>query len=298
VHERWRRPVQSAWLRAPHRRGEILTSLKYLFIISSLESFKRYILLHCSLQSTRRGKSFAAVHNRPGEGIAWQREFCFVNHPLAAALNIARGHVRPEAYVMVATMPTIPIRTAEWNSPSVERGDERTLDDFLKAVERRALRMAELATRNRDEALDLVQDAMFGFVRHYAGKPAVDWAPLFFRVLDSRLHDWHRRRQVRGRWLGAWLHESPDDGIDALTQAPDTHDPGPLLRLAGSEAAHALDSALAKLPLRQRQTFLLRVWEGFDVAATAAAMRCSEGSVKTHLSRALTALRRELEDYA
>jgi len=180
----------------------------------------------------------------------------------------------------------------------VENLAERTLDGFLRSVERRALRMAELATRNRDEALDLVQDAMFGFVRNYAAKPAVDWPPLFYRVLDSRLHDWRRRRQVRGRWLGAWRHDPQDDGIDAIAQAPDTNDPGPLLRLADGEAASALDAALAKLPLRQRQAFLLRIWEGFDVATTAAAMRCSDGSVKTHLSRALTALRRELEDYA
>ena len=175
----------------------------------------------------------------------------------------------------------------------------RTLDEFLKSIERRALRMAELATANRDEALDLVQDAMFGFVRHYAGKSPADWAPLFYRVLDSRISDWHRRRQVRGRWLAAWMHPSGDDDEpDAIAQAPDANDPGPLLRLVGSDAARALDAALAKLPLRQRQAFLLRVWEGFDVATTASTMRCSEGSVKTHLSRALAVLRRELEDYA
>ncbi|HZW51402.1 MAG TPA: RNA polymerase sigma factor, partial [Rudaea sp.] len=175
---------------------------------------------------------------------------------------------------------------------------ERTLDQFLKSVERRALRMAELATGNRDEALDLVQDAMFGFARHYAAKPAADWAPLFYRVLDSRLNDWHRRRSVRSRWLAVWTRHDDDDEHDEIAQAPDTNDPGPLLRLAGSEAAHALDAALGNLPLRQRQAFLLRVWEGFDVAATASTMRCSEGSVKTHLSRALAALRRALEDHA
>ena len=199
---------------------------------------------------------------------------------------------------MVTTMPTIPPGPALWNCTSVETHAERTLDEFLKSVERRALRMAELATTNRDEALDLVQDAMFGFVRHYAGKPQADWAPLFYRVLDSRLNDWHRRRQVRGRWLTAWLHRDADDEADAISQAVDANEPGPLLRLAGSEAARALDAALVGLPLRQRQAFLLRVWEGFDVAATAKVMSCSEGSVKTHLSRALTALRRELEDYA
>lgn len=169
------------------------------------------------------------------------------------------------------------------------------LDAFLKSVERRALRMAEFATASRDEALDLVQDAMFGFVRHYAGKPASEWMPLFYRVLDNRLNDWHRRRTVRGRWIDRFRRDVDDD--DPLDDAPDVSDPGPLLRLAGGQAAQALDAALSALPLRQRQAFLLRVWEGLDVAATAAAMRCSEGSVKTHLSRALASLRRALEDH-
>jgi RNA polymerase sigma-70 factor, ECF subfamily len=175
--------------------------------------------------------------------------------------------------------------------------DERTLDQFLKTVERRALRMAELATTNRDEAMDIVQDAMFGFVRHYATKPAGEWSPLFYRVLDSRLNDWHRRRNVRSRWMAVFTRTPEDDETDEIAQAPDLNDPGPLLRLAGTEAARDLDAALARLPLRQRQAFLLRVWEGFDVAGTAKAMGCSEGSVKTHLSRAMTALRRMLEDH-
>ncbi|MBS0486318.1 MAG: RNA polymerase sigma factor [Proteobacteria bacterium] len=190
---------------------------------------------------------------------------------------------------------------ANWNPARVdaENTGERTLDAFLKGVERRALRMAELATSSRDDALDLVQDAMFGFVRHYADKPQADWAPLFYRVLDSRLNDWHRRRNVRSRWLAVWTRsDSDDDERDEIAQAPDTSDPGPLLRLAGSEAGQALNAALGRLPLRQRQAFLLRVWEGFDVATTASTMRCSQGSVKTHLSRALAALRRELEDHA
>jgi len=172
------------------------------------------------------------------------------------------------------------------------------LDAFLRGVERRALRMAELSVANRDEALDLVQDAMFGFTRHYADKPASDWAPLFFRVLDSRITDWHRRSTVRGRWLTSWLKRGDDDdGEDAVSLAPDPHELGPVARLAGAEAAKALDTALRALPLRQRQTFLLRMWEGLDVADTAKAMGCSEGSVKTHLFRAMAALRRGLEEY-
>jgi RNA polymerase sigma-70 factor, ECF subfamily len=176
--------------------------------------------------------------------------------------------------------------------------NQRALDSFLRGVERRALRMAEMGCGNRDDALDMVQDAMCGFVGHYSDKPESDWAPLFYRVLDSRLNDYRRRRTVRSRWLAVFdRHDAEDDEFDPIAQAPDTQDPGPLLRLAGSEAGKALDVALKALPLRQRQAFLLRMWEGFDVATTAQVMQCSEGSVKTHLSRALAALRRLLEDH-
>jgi len=187
-----------------------------------------------------------------------------------------------------------------WMAPEerVRNAQGVELDAFLRGVERRALRMAELSVASRDEALDLVQDAMFGFTRHYADKPASDWAPLFFRVLDSRITDWHRRQTVRGRWLTSWLKRGDeDDGEDAVTLAPDPHELGPVARLAGAEAARALDTALRALPLRQRQAFLLRMWEGLDVADTARAMGCSEGSVKTHLFRAMAALRRGLEEY-
>lgn len=187
-----------------------------------------------------------------------------------------------------------PGRNAECVNVATTNDD--ALERFLKSLERRALRMAELATGQREEALDLVQDAMFGFVRHYAGKPQAEWTPLFYRVLDSRLNDWHRRHRVRTRWTGSFEHE-PGDEADPLARVADPVDPGPLLRLADSQVAGALEAALRALPLRQRQAFLLRVWEGLDGAATAAAMRCSEGSVKTHLSRATAVLRRALEAY-
>ena len=172
----------------------------------------------------------------------------------------------------------------------------RALETFLRAVERRALRMAELATGQREEALDLVQDAMFGFVRHYGDRDGGEWPPLFWRVLDSRLNDWHRRQRVRGRWWFRPAERDEDDG-DPIAAAPDAREPGPLARLADAEASRALDVALRGLPLRQRQAFLLRVWEGLDVADTATAMRCSEGSVKTHLWRALAHLRDALEEH-
>ena len=177
--------------------------------------------------------------------------------------------------------------------------NQRALDQFLRDVERRALRMAELGCGSRDDALDMVQDAMCGFVRHYAEKPSAEWAPLFYRVLDSRLNDYRRRRTVRSRWLAVFdrAPDGEDADLDPVAQAPDLQEPGPLMRLAGGEAGQALESALKALPLRQRQAFLLRLWEGFDVATTAQVMHCSQGSVKTHLSRALAALRRALEDH-
>lgn len=170
------------------------------------------------------------------------------------------------------------------------------LDRFLREVERRALRIAELSTGSREDALELVQEAMFGFVRRYAEKPEGDWTPLFYSVLDSRVLDFHRRRQVRSRWFGWLKTDADDEGADPLAQVADPVEPGPLQRAADGDTRTAVDAALRALPLRQRQAFLFRIWEGLDVAQTAAAMRISEGSVKTHLSRALAALRVRLED--
>lgn len=173
------------------------------------------------------------------------------------------------------------------------------LEQFLRGVERRALRIAELSVGNRDDALDVVQECMLTFVRNYRDKPASDWAPLFHRVLDSRVLDFHRRNQVRSRWLG-WVDRlvgRDADEADVLAEIADPHAPQPWQHVADGETAQALDHALRALPNRQRQAFLLRVWEGFDVADTARAMACSEGSVKTHLSRAMTNLRARLEQH-
>jgi RNA polymerase sigma-70 factor (ECF subfamily) len=170
------------------------------------------------------------------------------------------------------------------------------LDRFLRDVERRALRVAELSCGNREDALELVQEAMFGFVRGYAGKPPEEWPLLFWRVLDSRLTDFQRRRRVRSRWMSWFAPRDEDDDEDPLARVPDPAEPGPLARLGDDEAMRTLERALRGLPARQRQAFLLRVWEGLDVAGTAQAMGLSEGSVKTHLFRALQRLRASLEE--
>jgi RNA polymerase sigma-70 factor (ECF subfamily) len=174
---------------------------------------------------------------------------------------------------------------------------QRALDNFLAGVERRALVMAELATRNREEALDLVQDAMLAFVASYGNKPQAEWPPLFHRVLQNRIRDWGRRNTVRSRWR-VWLKGHDDEPeADPLQQAADPAGRSPEEQTALDDAGDALLAAIETLPTRQQQAFLLRTWEGLDVAATARAMGCSTGSVKTHLSRAMSALRDKLQGH-
>ncbi len=183
------------------------------------------------------------------------------------------------------------------SEPSADEVTKRRLDAFLAQIERRAYRMALIATRHRDDALDLVQDAMFLLVRKYAHKPEADWPPLFYRILQTRIVDWSRRRKVRSLWQRV-LGRQDDEGEDPLALLPDSVHATPDHRVAQAAAMDALERALAQLPLRQHQAFLLRVWEGLDTAQTAQAMGCSEGSVKTHYSRAVHALRELLEEHA
>jgi RNA polymerase sigma-70 factor (ECF subfamily) len=136
---------------------------------------------------------------------------------------------------------------------------------------------------------------MLSLVRGYADRAVADWGPLFQCCLQSRINDWHRRSTVRNR-LRAFLRfgDDEDEDGDGLDRLPDPAAVDPARQLAGGQAMSALDRALRALPLRQRQAFLLRAWEGLDVGQTAAAMQCSEGSVKTHYFRALNGLRAEL----
>ena len=171
----------------------------------------------------------------------------------------------------------------------------RALNQFLAGVELKAFKIAQAALRNEDDALDAVQDAMLQLVRAYAHRPAQEWKPLFYRILENRIRDLQRRRTVRGRVI-AWLPfrgDDDDDEPDPIAQAP-SPEPQPPRRLELDQAVAALEKALGELPGRQRQAFLLRALEGLDVAETAAAMGCSQGSVKTHYFRALQALRAQL----
>jgi RNA polymerase sigma-70 factor (ECF subfamily) len=176
-------------------------------------------------------------------------------------------------------------------------GAPATLDAFLADVERRAFRLAELHLGHREDALDAVQDAMLRLVKHYRDKPATEWTPLFWGILRRRIVDLQRRRKVRSIVVG-WLGGGRDDDGDELpVWEPADQGPGPLDRLHDTQSYTDMAAAIRKLPQRQREAFMLRVLEGLDVAATAQAMGCSEGSVKTHLSRAMHHLRDQLEDW-
>lgn len=170
------------------------------------------------------------------------------------------------------------------------------MESFFKSVERPAYRMAIMACRNRDDALELVQDAMCRFVERYATKPRAEWKPLFYRMLHNSILDLHRRRTVRERVRG-WFGLGPGEQDDGIDQVPDQLDQGPEHATKIKFAFHALQQALSALPVRQRQAFLLRGWEELSVAETATAMGCTEGSVKTHYSRAIQALRNQLGEH-
>lgn len=154
------------------------------------------------------------------------------------------------------------------------------------------------AVRDEDAALDIVQDAMLKLTEHYAGKPAGELPMLFQRILQNAIHDHFRRQKVRSTWttvLSALGHrddkDDEHDPLETLQTPTDSSTPvDPAASAEQRQVVAIIEHALSRLPARQREAFLLRYWEELDVAETAAAMGCSEGSVKTHCSRAVHAL--------
>lgn len=172
------------------------------------------------------------------------------------------------------------------------------LNQFLVTVERRAFRMALYAVGETEDALDVVQEAMLVFVRNYRSRPTGEWQVLFHRTLQSRITDSYRRAAVRNRfrtWFGLGSREDGDS--DPIEELPDIDGQSPVALLERKGLGKAIGEAVAALPLRQQQAFMLRSWEGLDVAETASVMGCSEGSVKTHYFRAVHALRELLKEY-
>jgi len=173
------------------------------------------------------------------------------------------------------------------------------LSDFLASVERRAYKHALFAVRDQHAALDIVQDAMLRLAEKYAARPAEELPLLFQRILQNAIRDYFRRQKVRSFWVSPLAALKSSDGddddsdpLETLLIGDDSKFPGgaPAAALEQSQVLALIEKALEALPPRQRQAFLLRYWEELDVAQTAAAMGCSEGSVKTHCSRATHAI--------
>jgi RNA polymerase sigma-70 factor (ECF subfamily) len=174
------------------------------------------------------------------------------------------------------------------------------LADFLKCVEKQAFKRALYQVRDQEAALDIVQDSMLRLAEHYGHKTVAELPMLFHRILSNCTLDWFRRQKV---------HKSHFSSYDVLINAAGADDELPLDQLLGQAPEHespesqhgqrqtlqAIEQALVDLPDRQREAFLLRYWQDMDVAETAAAMACSEGSVKTHCFRAIHALAKALK---
>ena len=160
------------------------------------------------------------------------------------------------------------------------------------------------ALRDEDAALDAVQEAMLKLTEKYAHKPLAELPPLFQRILQNAIHDPFRRNKVRSAWTtllsALGKGDEKDDDFDPLETLRADSDSGaaadPARQFEQARIMATIERALARLPARQREAFLLRYWEEFDVAETAAAMGCSEGSVKTHCSRAVQALAAMLQE--
>lgn len=179
------------------------------------------------------------------------------------------------------------------------RASRLALDGFLASVQRRALAIARAASGNAEDAMDVVQDSMLQLVKSYADRDEEEWRKLFYRILNNKINDLFRRRKLQQRFgslLPGLLSQNnseqdtladPFESIPSAEGDPDTH-------LQRQRTVVSLHVQISRLPRRQREAFILRCWEGFSTHETAQTMGCSEGSVKTHYSRALRTLRANL----
>lgn len=176
--------------------------------------------------------------------------------------------------------------------------DNQALERFLMSVEKSGFRIARVATRNDDDALELVQEAMTRLVKSYRNADEKEWKPLFYRILENCLTDWHRQQQRQRRWflVPSWKKDDEEDEpTEPEGMAPEQFEPDQTLHR--QRLQEAMLGKLESLPMQQQQCFLLRCWEGLSVRETAEALGISEGSVKTHLFRARQKLNETGDQY-
>jgi RNA polymerase sigma factor (sigma-70 family) len=198
---------------------------------------------------------------------------------------------------------------AQWHDPGVDApfpdrmATDKELSDFLEHVERRAFKQAAYAVRKDESALDIVQDAMIKLAEKYGDKPAAELPMLFQRILQNTILDYFRREKVRNTWVSLFSSMGKRDGGDEEFDILESYEAEDGTQASESSAdqvermqtLQVIDDEIQKLPARQREAFLMRYWQDMDVAETAEAMGCSEGSVKTHCSRATHTLAESLK---
>ena len=174
---------------------------------------------------------------------------------------------------------------------------QKEMSDFLASVERRAFKQCVFSVRDDETALDIVQDSMMKLAEKYSAKPPAELPLLFSRIVQNSIRDHFRRQKVRSTWttllsnMGLGGEDEDGDPLETLEIEEHSNVPAsPADRLEQSQVMASIEEAVAGLPARQREAFMLRYWEELDVSETAKAMGCSQGSVKTHCSRATHAL--------
>lgn len=167
------------------------------------------------------------------------------------------------------------------------------LNKFLQQVEKRAFRIVISYTYDHDEALDIVQDSMIKLVKSYPDKDEAELTPLFYRILYNTVKDWKRRSFIKNKFFSFFGILNSHDEYDPINMAKDSSQDVER-NIINHQSLNEVEIAITYLPERQRQAFVLRIWQELDVKQTAKAMSCSEGSVKTHLSRALRSLKSSL----
>ena len=178
--------------------------------------------------------------------------------------------------------------------------DYQTMEQFLCYIEQRAFHYIRTSVGNIEDTHDIVQESMYKLVQKYAGKSPAEWKPLLYRIMSSKVTDFHRRRAIREKFIFKTPVRVPVEEDYLQSQALDAiarDSEAPLPSLERELRVDKLIQSIRELSLRQQQAFMLRCWEGMSTRDTAIAMGCSEGSVKTHYSRAMIQLREQLEDH-
>jgi len=205
-------------------------------------------------------------------------------------------------WVFGLTKPPRRVAKTPEHKKGIQLATYKELADFLAEVERRAFKQAVFSIRDEHLALDIVQEAMLKLSEKYAARPVTDFPMLFQRILQNAIRDFFRRQKVRSAWvtpLSSLFGVEGDEDFDPLESMEVEKDSKvatrPAEQLEQKQVLDIIEKAIATLPLRQRQAFMLRYWEELDVAEAAKVMGCSEGSVKTHCSRATHALAKLLK---